>query len=121
MDDSQGAEMSASEKFHACDHCDYVGGRKTYANQACVPINGKVQCIDWCIHQMVAALNAGGVETVGSCCGHGKMPGNIVLADGRVLVIFASMDDARMQPDDEDDTTWRPPRLDGTRARRPGE
>ena len=52
-----------------------------------MPINGKVQCIDYCIHRIVAALNAGGVRTIASCCGHGKMKGNIVLDDGRVLLI----------------------------------
>ena len=70
-----------------CDRCDSPGGKKTFENQVCMPINGKVQCIDWCIHQIVAALNAGGVRTVASCCGHGKMDGNIILEDGRVLII----------------------------------
>jgi len=70
-----------------CPHCDSCGGEKTYANQACMPINGKVRCIDWCIHHIVAALNAGGVETVASCCGHGEQNGRIDLADGRVLTI----------------------------------
>ena len=70
-----------------CDKCDSPGGEKTFENQVSMPINGKVQCIDWCIHRIIAALNAGGVETVASCCGHGKMDGNIILADGRTLVI----------------------------------
>ena len=70
-----------------CDKCDGAGGVKTYANQACMPIHGRVRCIDWCIHQIVAALNAGGVETVASCCGHSKAEGRIDLADGRVLTI----------------------------------
>lgn len=70
-----------------CQHCDSPGGVKTYKNQACMPINGKVRCIDWCIHHMVAALNAGGVRTVASCCGHKKMIGRIDLEDGRVLLI----------------------------------
>ena len=52
-----------------------------------MPLNGRVQCIDHCIHHIVAALNAGGVRTVASCCGHGDMNGNIILADGRVLII----------------------------------
>ncbi len=77
----------------ACDKCDDCGGKKTYANQACLPLNGKVQCIDWCIHHIVAALNAGGVETVASCCGHGKQPGRIDLADGRVLEITQERND----------------------------
>lgn len=70
-----------------CDRCDTFGGEKTYANQACLPINGRVICVDWCIHHIVSALNAAGVETVASCCGHGKMDGRIDLKDGRVLTI----------------------------------
>ena len=76
-----------------CDRCDECGGTKTYANQASLPINGKVVCIDWCIHQIVAALNAGGVETVACCCGHGKKPGRIDLADGRILTITQERDE----------------------------
>ena len=72
---------------HECDRCDDAGGVKTYANQACIPLNGRVVCIDWCIHHIVAALNAGGVETVACCCGHGIREGRIDLADGRVLKI----------------------------------
>jgi hypothetical protein len=70
-----------------CSHCDGAGGKVTFENQASLPLNGKVQCIDWCIHQIVAALNAGGVETVASCCGHGEKRGRIDLADGRTLYI----------------------------------
>lgn len=70
-----------------CEKCDTYGGVKTYANQACLPINGKVRCIDWCIHQIVAALNAGGVATVACCCGHGRQDGRIDLEDGRTLFI----------------------------------
>jgi hypothetical protein len=70
-----------------CDKCDSCGGEKTYANQACLPLRGRVICIDWCIHQIVAALNAGGVETTVSCCGHGTQDGRIDLADGRALTI----------------------------------
>ena len=52
-----------------------------------MPINGRVQCIDHCIHHIVAALNAGGITTVSSCCGHEKMDGHIMLLDGRTLFI----------------------------------
>ena len=72
----------------SCEYCDVPGGEKTYRNQVCLPLNGKVQCIDRFIHQIVAALNAGGVQTVASCCGHEKMPGRIGLRDGRVLTIL---------------------------------
>ena len=52
-----------------------------------MPLNGRVRCIDHCIHQIVAALNAGGVRTVDSCCGHKTIKGSIGLEDGRVLII----------------------------------
>ena len=52
-----------------------------------MPLNGKVRCIDHCIHQIVAALNAGGVNTVASCCGHKTSKGIISLEDGRALII----------------------------------
>lgn len=81
-----------AELTNGCLRCDGPGGEKTYENQVCMPLDGKVRCIDWCIHQIVAALNAGGVRTAASCCGHGKMPGNITLEDGRVLVIADSLD-----------------------------
>lgn len=50
-------------------------------------LNGRVWGIDSCIAPIVAALNAGGIATLGSCCGHGKSNGDILLADGRVLII----------------------------------
>ena len=46
-----------------------------------MPLGGRVQCIDFCIHHIVAALNAGGIRTVASCCGHEKMPGRIDLKE----------------------------------------
>jgi hypothetical protein len=70
-----------------CEFCDHAGGAKTYAHQVCMPLNGRVLCIDRCIHHIVAALNAGGVETAACCCGHREMQGRIDLADGRTLWI----------------------------------
>lgn len=43
--------------------------------------------IDECIAPLVDALNKAGVFTVTSCCGHGKLPGEIWLWDGRKLII----------------------------------
>lgn len=71
------------------------GAVDTFAEQVCMPINGRVQCIDKCIHHIVAALNAGGIETKASCCGHGSEFGNIMLADGREFLIAPSFDKAR--------------------------
>lgn len=51
--------------------------------------------VDRCIAGLVSALNEHGIATVASCCGHGKRPGNIALADGRELVICQSYDIAR--------------------------
>jgi len=70
-----------------CDKCDSPGGKVTFENQVSMPLRGRVQCIDYCIHQIVAALNAGGVETVASCCGHQQQMGRIDLEDGRILWI----------------------------------
>lgn len=52
----------------------------------------------WCdpeIADLVRALNDVALATVGSCSGHGWRPGNIMLADGRVLVVCKDADEAR--------------------------
>jgi len=84
--------MQNPDKHPDCPHCDAPGASKTFDNQVCMPVNGRVQCIDRCIHQIVAALNAGGLTTIASCCGHGQMPGRIDLQDGRMLVITRDPD-----------------------------
>jgi hypothetical protein len=43
--------------------------------------------IDKCIAPIVKALQAGGINMLGSCCGHGKGPGEITLRDGRTIWI----------------------------------
>ena len=48
--------------------------------------------VDRCLAPIVKALNAYGVVTVACCCGHGHRNGNIVLADGRVLDIYPTVD-----------------------------
>lgn len=65
------------------------GSMETFAEQVCMPIGGRVQCIDRCIHHIVASLNAGNVRTIASCCGHQTTPGSILLEDGRWLGIFS--------------------------------
>jgi len=52
-----------------------------------VSSSGKLYNVDRCISELVLALNRKGIKTVASCCGHGKRPGNIVLEDGRELII----------------------------------
>jgi len=43
--------------------------------------------IDSCIASIVEALNKSGIRTIASCCGHGKIDGSIILADGRELLV----------------------------------
>lgn len=59
----------------------------TYEHQVPMAVRGRRVEIDWCIADLVAALNAANIQTIASCCGHGKMTGSIVLEDGRELVI----------------------------------
>lgn len=57
--------------------------------------SGRLIDVDSCIAGLVYALNEGGIQTVASCCGHGKCLGSIVLADGRELRIAPDYDTAR--------------------------
>lgn len=58
----------------------------SYACQVPMPINGRLQGIDYCIADIVAALNAANIRSVASCCGHGNESiARIDLCDGRVL------------------------------------
>jgi hypothetical protein len=52
-----------------------------------MPINKRIAYIDLCIADIVASLNASNLTTEASCCGHGKMDGNILLSDGRWITI----------------------------------
>jgi hypothetical protein len=59
-----------------------------YKCQVPMAINGRRCDIDYCIADIVACLNAGGLKTIASCCGHKKIDGSIVLEDGRELKII---------------------------------
>lgn len=50
-------------------------------------VNGVDQYLDRCIAPLVKALNDGGLKTITSCCGHGQLPGYVVFADGRELLV----------------------------------
>ncbi len=58
-------------------------------------INGKKFDIDHCISNLVKVLNDAGMKTVASCCGHKRRPGNIVLSDGREIIICPDFESAR--------------------------
>ena len=47
----------------------------------------KMKPIDRCIAPLVEALQKGGINMRGSCCGHGRGDGDIELSDGRILII----------------------------------
>ncbi len=51
--------------------------------------------IDPCIASIVQALNDVGMQTIASCCGHGKQPGLISLEDGREVFIAPDYEAAR--------------------------
>jgi hypothetical protein len=55
----------------------------------------KIVGVDSCIYEIVKALNDGGVYTDACCCGHGKQPGDIILGDGRELIIAQNYEIAR--------------------------
>lgn len=55
----------------------------------------KTMDIDRCLVPIIKALNRLGIYTIASCCGHGKQPGSIILADGREIRIFSNFKDAR--------------------------
>lgn len=59
----------------------------SYDCQVPMPLNGRLQSIDYCIADLVAALNAANLRTDASCCGHGERDGIISLIDGRVLTV----------------------------------
>lgn len=69
-----GTEALATVKIPA--HLSYTGEERW-----------AVKPVDSCIVTIVRALQAAGIETLGSCCGHGKEDGSILLADGRTLII----------------------------------
>lgn len=72
-----------------CQHGDTVTLRvKVVAGLAAEGVDTwKEKPVDRCLAPVVEALQAGGVDMLGSCCGHGHSPGEILLADGRSLIV----------------------------------
>ena len=58
-----------------------------YMCQVPMPIRGRTRFIDYCIADIVSALNAANIVTVASCCGHDKIDAEILLEDGREIWI----------------------------------
>lgn len=62
-------------------------GLGDYTCQVSMPIAGRLVSVDFCIHDVVAALNAANIRTAASCCGHGKADAHILLETGQEIVI----------------------------------
>ena len=63
-----------------CSHCG--------EEPAVFEVDGKSFFVDRCLFNLVKALNDGGVPTKMACCGHGKMPGVIILSDDKYIGVF---------------------------------
>ncbi len=63
-------------------HCCELG---TYTCAIPMAINGRREDVDFCIADIIAALNAANIITIASCCGHGIRAASIALQDGRHL------------------------------------
>ena len=68
-----------------CGSCEDV---EPYENHERLLLNGRVRGIDFYIHHIVVALNAGRIETMTCCYSHQKNPGRMTLVDDRELVIY---------------------------------
>ena len=47
-------------------------------NHSKIEIDGRRLKVDWCLRHLLVAINNGNMETLGSCCGHGKYSMTIV-------------------------------------------
>lgn len=66
-----------------------------HAGVCLIEADGKLREVDAEIASIVNALNICGVTTIASCSGHGNRPGNIMLADGRELIIARDYNEGR--------------------------
>ena len=64
----------------------------TFEHQVPMPIKGRIQYIDYCVADIVAALNAANITTICSCCGHGTTDPIIMLEDNRVIYMIIDKD-----------------------------
>lgn len=62
------------------------------------PFSGREKVwVDSCLAPLVQALNDHGVETIGSCCGHGRETGTVVIAQKDGAVVTLSVRAARSE------------------------
>jgi hypothetical protein len=48
-------------------------------NKGKLELNGKIIRVDECLTDVIASLNSNGMQTLGSCCGHGKYSTTIII------------------------------------------
>lgn len=72
-----------------CEH------KADFSHKSLINIDGKDRSVDKCIWKLIYILNQNGFKTVSSCCGHGNRPGNIMLKDGRELIIAKNYAEGR--------------------------
>lgn len=58
--------------------------------------DGRIKSCDACIQPIVQLFNDYGMQTMASCCGHGKQNTSIILCDGREVLILRNFEDTRM-------------------------
>lgn len=92
VEPSQAATDSDSPRSHQ-PPCAACGLRPSV-----IDVGGPVD-VDACIAPIVVALNAAGLPTRASCCGHGHRNGNIALADDRELFLFQNFEESRRVDD----------------------
>jgi len=78
--------------------CDCINVElQSYDNQICVPIpywmidpssSQEFICIDTCIYPEILELWKNGVETIGCCCGHNKVPAYIQVESSSVYTMY---------------------------------
>lgn len=71
--------------------CDHAPNREA----AMTRLAPGVWC-DPCIAPLIDGLNAGGITTVASCCGHGRRPASVVLDDGNVMLVMSRAEHDRI-------------------------
>lgn len=73
--------------------CCRVG---SFDHQIPMAIGGRVHGIDACVADVVAALNAAGLTTAASCCGHDQAAGRIS-TEAHAQAIYAELCELRTQ------------------------
>lgn len=57
-------------------------------NHSKIDVVGRTVRVDWCMRHLLIAINNGNMETLGSCCGHGKYSMTIVCKNKYRSYIF---------------------------------